>query len=101
MVVSAAVPSVTVSSFLVASVLDILELDSSAGGTRPSLRSMRSFGVAPKKRTGPAGKSVGKDGPPDIVSEPAVPVWVLKLALSTRSRDGRRTFARVRPLEPY
>lgn len=49
--------------------------------------SMRSLGVAPKKRTGPSGSSCGKEGLPE-----------LKLSLSTRSNEGRWT--RVLPLEP-
>lgn len=59
--------------------------------------SIRSLGVAPKKRTGPAGRSAGNDGPPLGGSGPES---VLKLALSTSSKDGLRTFARVLPRDP-
>lgn len=54
--------------------------------------SMRSLGVAPKKRTGPSGSSCGNDGLPELLE------WVLKLSLSTKSNEGRWT--RVLPLEP-
>lgn len=62
---------------------------------------MRSFGVAPKKRTGPAGKSVGNVGPPFAGGSPALLLCVLNVSLSTKSNDGRLTLARVRPRDPY
>lgn len=60
---------------------------------------MRSLGVAPKKRTGPAGRSVGKEGPPAFAGGSAALLCVLKLALSTNSKEGLLTLARVRPRE--
>lgn len=50
--------------------------------------------MAPKKRTGPAGNWAGNVG--DWAVAGVAAEWVLNVSLSTR--DGRRTFALVRPL---